>query len=151
MLYRNTQRGLVVQFSCGFATVFSFLICMFVGFTEGMPWWAWLIAIDATAFLALMTWFFGSMTVEVDEKELRHWFGPGIWRKSYSLNEVESVERVLNKWWYGWGIRYTPHGWLYNVSGLDAIELKPCSGKKIRIGTDQPVELLEAIQESIAE
>jgi hypothetical protein len=53
---------------------------------------------------------------------------------------------VRNKWWYGWGIRLTPHGWLFNVGGLDAVELELASGRKFRIGTDEPQGLLNAIR-----
>jgi hypothetical protein len=34
---------------------------------------------------------------------------------------------------------------MYNVAGLDAVELVLASGKKFRIGTDQPDELRSAI------
>ena len=53
---------------------------------------------------------------------------------------------MRNLWYYGWGIRYTPHGWLFNVSGLDAVELELKNGRTWRVGTDEPVELLAAIQ-----
>jgi hypothetical protein len=92
-----------------------------------------------------LTWLFGSLTVEVDDEELRHWFGPGFWKKSYQLLDIESATVVRNSWIYGWGIRFTPHGWLYNVSGLDAVQLQLRSGRKLRIGTDDPQGLIEAI------
>jgi len=53
---------------------------------------------------------------------------------------------VRNKWWYGLGIRLTPHGWLYNVSGLDAIEIVRRSGKTFRVGTDEPKALAAALR-----
>ncbi len=40
-------------------------------------------------------------------------------------------------------------GWLYNVSGTDAVELKMKNGKRYRIGTDVPGELAEAIRQAI--
>jgi len=37
--------------------------------------------------------------------------------------------------------------WLvWNISGLDAVELTYCDGKKFRIGTDEPEALLEALK-----
>ncbi|MEJ2284164.1 MAG: hypothetical protein P8X85_11275 [Desulfobacterales bacterium] len=39
---------------------------------------------------------------------------------------------------YGRNIRLTPHGWLFNVSGLHAVEIPLRSGKKYRMGTDDP-------------
>ncbi len=95
--------------------------------------------------LCLLTWLFGSLTVEIDDEEVRHWFGPGFWKKSYPLFEIESASIVRNSWIYGWGIRFTPHGWLYNVSGLDAVQIQLRSGRKFRIGTDDPQGLIEAI------
>jgi len=53
---------------------------------------------------------------------------------------------VRNKWWWGWGIRRIHDGWLYNVSGLNAVELVMGNGKKFRIGTDQPRRLADSIQ-----
>lgn len=52
--------------------------------------------------------------------------------------DVTAVRRVRNRWWDGWGIRKISRGWMYNVSGLDAIELELASGKVFRIGTDDP-------------
>jgi len=57
---------------------------------------------------------------------------------------------VKNPWYYGWGIRFTPHGWLYNVSGLHAVEIELKNGKKYRIGTDVPENLEKAIREFIS-
>lgn len=89
---------------------------------------------------------FYQLTVRVDESQIHAIFGIGLFRKKFLLESIESVEQVKNKWWYGFGIRYTPHGWLYNVSGLDAVELRLKNGKKVRIGTDEPDVLVEYIQ-----
>jgi hypothetical protein len=58
------------------------------------------------------------------------------------LGDITDIRQVRNKWYYGWGIRKIPGGWMYNVWGLDAVELELQSGKKFRIGTDEPTELL---------
>jgi len=89
---------------------------------------------------------FSSLTVSVDSQTLRWHFGPGFWRKSVPLAEIAGVEAVRNRWWYGWGIRAIPEGWLYNVSGLDAVEISLTNGRRIRIGTDEPARLVEAIE-----
>ncbi len=100
-------------------------------------------------FIIVLLWLFSSLTVEVSEEELRHYFGPGFWKKTYLLQDIESVKQVRNSWIYGWGIRLTPFGWLYNVSGLDAVQIQLRSGKTFRIGTDDPKGLLEAISQDI--
>ena len=91
---------------------------------------------------------FVSLQVVIDEKYLRIKFGYGIYQKKFFLNDVLSAKTVKNHWYYGWGIR----GWLwpkmciYNVSGLDAVEIKLNNGKTYRIGTDEPRKLEQAIQ-----
>lgn len=99
--------------------------------------------------LVVLLLLFGSLTVEVEDEELKHWFGPGFWKKAYALQDIESVKQVRNSWIFGWGIRITPHGWLYNVSGLDAVQVQVRSGRKFRIGTDDPQGLFDAISQNI--
>jgi len=89
---------------------------------------------------------FGSLTVEVWEDRIVLWFGPGVIRKRFDVKDVRRATAVRNRWYYGWGIRFTPHGWLFNVSGFDAVELEMGSGRKYRIGSDEPQELLSAIR-----
>jgi hypothetical protein len=57
---------------------------------------------------------------------------------------VSAWQAVRNPWYVGWGIRMGPSGVVWNVSGLDAVELA-LSEKRFRIGTDEPEALVEAI------
>ena len=50
--------------------------------------------------------------------------------------DIVSATPVQNSWWHGWGIRFISGGSMYNVAGLEAVELLLASGKKFRIGTD---------------
>lgn len=98
--------------------------------------------------LAVVLMLFSALTVTVTNGWLECRFGVGlIWRR-IRLSDVRNAEAVRNKWYYGWGIRLTPHGWLWNVAGLDAVELTFSNGKKFRIGTDEPGKLLEALSGS---
>jgi len=92
---------------------------------------------------------FYSLTVEIDETELIIKFGFGVINKKFILKDIKSCHTVKNPWYYGWGIRLTPHGWLYNISGLSAIEIQVKNGKKYRIGTDEPEKLKHAITQII--
>jgi len=89
---------------------------------------------------------FYSLTVEVDDDELRWYFGPGLWTYRLALDEISSVSIVRNKWWNGFGIRTAPRFRLYNVSGLDAVEIRLKSGDIRRIGTDDPQGLAAALK-----
>jgi hypothetical protein len=112
----------------------------------GINW----IAIGVLIIIALALVLFSSLTVVIWEDELEVRFGPGLVHKRWKLNEIESCKVVKNHWYYGWGIRLTPHGILYNVSGFYAVEIKLITGKKYRIGTDVPQELEAAIQSSLS-
>ena len=56
---------------------------------------------------------------------------------------------VKNPWYYGWGIRWTPDGPLYNIAGEGGVMLILADGKKIRIGSDEPELLAGAISQAI--
>jgi hypothetical protein len=88
---------------------------------------------------------FSSLTVEVSDDELRWYFGPGLWTYRLPLSEIQNVAIVRNHWWNGFGIRMAPGFRLYNVSGLDAVELRIGSGEVRRIGTDDPQGLAQAL------
>lgn len=111
--------------------------------------------IDVASFLpgiiimSLVCSLFSLMTTRVSENFVEWHFTLGFWRKSISLNKIKSISKVRNKYWWGIGIRLIPGGWLYCVSGLNAVELKLENGKVIRIGTDQPEELFQALESAI--
>jgi hypothetical protein len=78
-------------------------------------------------------------------------FGLGVIRKVFLLKDIEACRVVKNPWYYGWGIRFTPRGWLFNVSGFSALELQMKSGKLYRIGTDDAEGLAKAVDEALFE
>lgn len=102
-----------------------------------------LLPVEFVALILLL--FFFRLTVVIEERRLMISFGIGILRKSWNLDEIVSVTSVRNKWWYGFGIRLTPYGWLYNIAGLKAVEIEKKNGKTFRIGTDEPEVLKTAI------
>ncbi|MEQ9617989.1 MAG: hypothetical protein RIG61_02315 [Deltaproteobacteria bacterium] len=92
---------------------------------------------------------FAVLQVEVDRKNISIRFGVGLIRKQFPIEEIESYEVVRNPWYYGWGIRKTPHGWLYNVSGLSAVEIRMKDGRNYRIGTNDPGGLSRALKQVV--
>lgn len=99
-----------------------------------------------TAVLGAVAVLFGALTVRVEGGRLRWWFGPGLWTYERALSEIVAARPTRNRWWYGWGIRATLHGWLYNVSGLGAVEIETRDGRRLRIGSDEPERLAAAIE-----
>lgn len=94
----------------------------------------------------LITTLFYRLVVTVTESAVRLQFGIGLIRKTIPLESIVSAEPVRNSWWYGWGIRIYPKGWLFNIAGLDAVELQMKRGPRLRIGTNDPVGLTGALQ-----
>ena len=137
-MYRHTQVGTLMLALFGAAELGLLVLLMYKAPDPALK-----ISLGLMPLLALL---FGWLTVEVDGSRLRWSFGAGLIRKSRELIEIENAEAVRNSWIWGWGIRLTPHGWLYNVSGFDAVEVTLTGGKKFRIGTDDPQGLLRAIQ-----
>ena len=137
-MYRYTQFGTLVVWSVGPVILLILAIGM------GTGWHPLVIVVAAVMAGALF--LFHSLTVEVTERLVAIRFGRGLVRKSFPVHAIRESRTVRNRWYYGWGIRWTPHGWLFNVSGLDAVEIKLEGGRQCRIGTDRPAELLAAIQ-----
>ena len=92
---------------------------------------------------------FYRLKITIDNENLCASFGPGIIRKRVRLAEIVRCEPIRIRWWYGWGIHMTPFGWLYNVSGLDAVAITLRDGRKFALGTDDPHGLVAAIRNSI--
>ena len=135
--YKHTQIGTIVLALLGTAILLGVVSIFTIG---SHP-----ILVTVLIVLLACAILFPSMTVEIGNDLLTWRFGPGTIHKTVQVTEVESVEAVRNHWLYGWGIHLTPHGWLYNVSGLSAVQVRLKSGKRFRLGTDEPEELVRAI------
>jgi len=99
--------------------------------------------------LGATAYSFRSLTVTVDDKEIRLQFADGPIKKSFLLADVVSAKSVRTTPLQGWGIHFIGSGWLYNVYGLDAVEICLSNGKKVLIGTDEPDKFAAAIDDRI--
>jgi hypothetical protein len=89
---------------------------------------------------------FYKLRITIDDETLCASFGIGIIRKRARLADIVGCEPIRIRWWYGWGIHLTPYGWLYNVSGLNAVAIALRDGRKFALGTDDPDGLTTAIR-----
>ncbi len=134
--YKHTQTGILTLILMPIIA----LVIIGVASIEG---WSW-IPILVLGVITIVAILFGKLTIEVRDGWLQFWFGPGFIRQKFFLSEVVEAVALKNPWYYGWGIHWTPQGWLFNVSGFDAVEITLASGKHFKIGTDQP-QTLEAV------
>lgn len=98
--------------------------------------------------LTITAVIFSSLTIEVNESEICWFFGFGFFKKSLPLEEVGACKKVKNPIWMGFGIHAYGTGWIYNVSGLLGVEITLKGGSNIRLGTNEPNYLLQAIQDA---
>jgi hypothetical protein len=141
-----TQRGtfIIVLFG-SFILLFTGVLA-YLGYNDP----AMYILLPVILLFAICIGFFYKLTITVTDVRLTFNLGFGMIRKSYLLSEIESVKPVRNPVFYGIGIKMIPHGWLYNVSGLDAVEVKFKNRKSVvRIGTDQPVNVSNYINSKL--
>lgn len=96
--------------------------------------------------LALTALLFGALTVTVDQEKVKAAFGLGLIRKTIDIQEVHAVHIVKTPWHVGWGVRMIPGGMIYNVSGFHSLEFHMKSGRKYRIGTDDPAAFHDAVR-----
>ncbi len=139
--YQHTQIGYLLLVVLGAALLLLLLLLTLTGF----HW----VGLAVVLFLGGCLVAFATLTVRVDESALEIWFGPGLFWRRFPWETLAAARPVKNPWYYGWGIHLTPSGWVYNVSGFGAVELVQKNGKKVRIGTDDPAGLNQAIQSSI--
>ena len=107
------------------------------------------LLIMSTIFIISLLLFF-QMRTSVDNEKIRISYGIGLIKKTIDIHNIERIEIVRNKWYYGLGIRIIKNGWLYNIHGLNAIELKLKNSKSIiRIGTADKKKLMKEIESKI--
>jgi hypothetical protein len=136
--YKHTQIGYLLIIALGTASLMIGNLVLATNFN--------ITAILLLTFMVLCLVLFATLTVEVNAQEINLQFGIGLIRKRFALKDVQTYRVVKNPWYYGWGIHLIPGGWLYNVSGWEALELQMKDGRKYRIGTDDTRGLIDAIR-----
>ncbi len=100
--------------------------------------------------ILLLAIVFSYQTIEVTDTDVVSRFGFGAIPKRLPLSDISDAQFMPSKWYDGWGVRLTARGWLYNVSGLEAVEFTMRGGGRIRFGTDDATNLMEAVREAVS-
>lgn len=143
MHYDHTQKGWTLAAAMAIALGIAATVGLLSEVTTGL--------LGLLGLIIVVGLLFGWLRVTVNREQLQVRFGLGLIRRTVPLSSVRGYRPVRNAWYYGWGIRWFPGGVLYNVSGLDAVELRLEGGKLLRIGTDEPEALCAAIREVVGE
>jgi len=127
--------------------IFSLIMIIASGFKD-------LIIVSIFGFIALTLvaclLIFYKLTIYINDTSISFKLGIGLITRKYLIADILSCKTVRNDPFFGIGIRMIPGGWLYNVSGLSAVELIFKNKKaKVRIGTDKPDEISEILSRMI--
>ena len=149
--YENTQPGTFIRVMTGsWVVLFGVLAVVMLALAQKEAAIVLgVITVVLALILGIVLVLFHSLTVRVSRSEIALSFGVGLIRKQFPIGDISSASIVQNRWYNGFGIRKIRGGWLYNVSGFDAIEIQLKNERKYRIGTNQPKELLAAVESAI--
>ena len=154
--YQHTQVGIVTILVILLSAAFTaFALVSALQSAEGQT--ATLLSITGfvvTGVFILVLVAFNSFTIQIAHGTVTFWFGWGVARQSLPIEAIRSVEVVRNPWYYFWGIKSIPGGWLYSIApGGQSIELVLKDHRKIRLGTNRAEEiklrLRQAMERSI--
>lgn len=147
--YKHTQFGTVIVVAMFLGIVVEIALACVLFNSEPPEKFAVGVLLGVAALCLLCLALFFRLTVEVADGRLAFRFGLELISKSIPLEQISSCKPVKTRMWHGWGIHYYGKGWLYNVTGFGAVEIKLESGKQLRIGTDEPEYLCRAIDEAV--
>lgn len=139
--YRHTQIGYLGLTTLSPALIVVASLLIVNGFSR--------IVFITFILLGVALWTLVTLTVTINERQLEVRFGLSFFHKAFPVREIVTHRVVKSSWYYGWGIRLIPGGWLFNVSGFSAVELQMNNGKRYRIGTDDVTGLRAALEESL--
>ena len=141
-VYEHVQRGKLLWLAVIFVGIEA-VVLAFVG--DELMGWALIATIVGLALIVAVVVIASTLTVVVSTADVKIAFGWGWPTKTIDRSAILSHKPVRNSWILGWGMRWFPGGSMWNVWGLDAIELELTSGKKFRIGTDDVEGLEQAL------
>jgi len=150
--YQHTQAGTVTRAILGGLMLFLLSLsaaALAAGKTQQAIAVVWPVGILLVILLLLLL-LFHSLTIRVTGDVVHLSFGIGLVHRVFPIREIESAEATRTRWYNGWGIKKIRGGWLFNISGFGAVELKMRNGRRYLLGSDEPEKLREAIAAAMA-
>jgi hypothetical protein len=110
------------------------------------------LQVEVPIILLLAIVLFYALTVEIKDGTLFIRMGIGLIRRRIPLADIVQARKVRIPLLAGYGIHGFPGaGWVWNVSGRDGVQLDLVKGGRLIIGTDEPEELVKAIEDKKAQ
>ena len=137
--YEHSQSQVAIAAVVLVAAVFTFIAALVGGEA------ALFLPPIMLSLVAALGFAMSKLSTTVDDETVTVAFRWGRPERVIPLADVASASVVRNKWWYGLGVRVIPGATMFNVWGLDAVELE-LPGRNFRIGTDDAERLAAAIE-----
>lgn len=135
--YRKTQVSNVIIGATGAGVI----VLGNVMWAYGASWVLSAVLVVCAAVMVL----FSTLTVEVTGDAVRAHFGPGWPSRSIPLRAIDYVRPMEVPWYFGWGVRWIPRGWMFRGSGTAVVEIELDTGRRFCVGSPEPEALAEAI------
>lgn len=146
-IYKESQFGLAMTV----ALCIGSLACIGLHLLEPRSFSVSSLLLLCGVFFLIEVLFFRMQTT-INSNSIKISFGIGLLKFTFNTSNIESIKEIKTPWYYGWGIRFTPIGRLYNIQGFKAvsIDLKEDGRKRtIIIGTKIPEKLIKAIEQNM--
>lgn len=143
MPYRHTQKSPL------YLLLFFGGMAMFLGAWLAPEKAVRIILLASGVLMLLISFCFRRLTVSDAGEHLLISFGPlPLFRRRIRFADVERVEKGRTTFLDGWGIHLSlSGGWVWNLWGFDCVDVWYKKGRKVRIGTDDPVGLESFLKE----
>ena len=140
MQYHHRQFGTVLV-----AILAAVIIIMSLPLMRGAEFRA--IQLEVVIVLLAAIALFYALTTEIRDDTLYIRMGIGLIRKKVPLSNIAQARVVRIPLIAGLGIHGLPGvSWVWNVSGRGGVQLDFVKGGRLIVGTDEPEELLRAIE-----
>ena len=104
-----------------------------------------------TLLFGIILAIFYKLTIAIDGSALKIIYGIGWIKFSFQIDSLISTRTTRIPWYYGLGIKATPRGMLYNIQGLNAVEIRFVSNgvnRFVMVGTPEPKRLCQELEEA---
>jgi hypothetical protein len=145
--FRQTQSGTVILWATSIGAAFPTYALTRPGASDDPV--VVVLCVGILLILVATAVCFASLTVAVTRDHVELTFGIGWIRRTIPLADVREVHVGRSPRLAGWGIRLTPDGTLYNVSGSGVVRLALRDGTTTMVGSAEPDVLAHAIRERL--
>jgi len=146
MTYKKSQTGWLIVIIVSPILIFLLLTYLNQWGNNPIPLIPFL-AISGIMIIVVMLFY--KLTICIEGRKIEAIYGIGLIKFTIRIDILNSVTTLRTPWWYGWGIRFTPKGRLYNIHGSKAVKLeyrREGKSKKIMLGTPEPEKLKDMIE-----